>query len=399
MKNYIILVILSLGIISACKPKTLVNTDGDLPEIVFDSDKAGDIVDVSEIIDSSFFRIIPLETTEASLISNIYKLFYKNNRFYILDAAPMQLFQNILIFDDNGKFIKKISGNGRGPNEYLRLLNMTVTDNSIIAYDTDTYRLLYYDLDGNFLKYYKSEFNNETILYCSDFFSLDDGNIYINHGSSTGPEGRFMLYKTDTGGKIVNSYAPMDSERYGFGGNHDHSVCGDAAYMIYSTVDTIFRVTTNEGMTPAYRIKELRNKMPDKFKYGYKKGTQEDMMADYSEVVSKGYSLGLRGIIATPNDLLLKIGNYSVRYRKSDGYIVAGEQLWIEPFSIGISLSRMTAQGGFLIDSNSAYNFLSDREYYEEDEYSNLEYKNRIMELLSTVNEMDNPIIFMYKFQ
>ena len=80
MKNYIILAILSMGIISACNPKTPVNINDDLTEIVFDSDKADDIVDVSDIIDSSFFRIIPLETTEASLISEITKLFYKHNK-------------------------------------------------------------------------------------------------------------------------------------------------------------------------------------------------------------------------------------------------------------------------------------------------------------------------------
>lgn len=80
-------------------------------------------IDLRETSSPSFYdyfskiEIIPLETTDESLIKRMYgEIYYKNN-FYILDKPQ----KKILVFDSNGKYLRKIDKCGNGPGEYSDL--------------------------------------------------------------------------------------------------------------------------------------------------------------------------------------------------------------------------------------------------------------------------------------
>ena len=76
----------------------------------------------------SSLRYVFLETNEHSLINNINRLFYCNQKIYLFDDRSKQ----ILCFDDNGKFLFKIHSVGQGPGEYLYPVDMDVDNNGDI---------------------------------------------------------------------------------------------------------------------------------------------------------------------------------------------------------------------------------------------------------------------------
>ena len=91
-------------------------------------------------------RIIPLETRPECLIGNIEE-FHQNDRGIFIRAN-----KQIIHFDLSGKFIWKISRQGRGPGEYTRISGFTLTDKELILLDNSGKKILYYCWSGDFVK-------------------------------------------------------------------------------------------------------------------------------------------------------------------------------------------------------------------------------------------------------
>ncbi len=71
-------------------------------------------------------ELIPLETNQECLISEISKLLFHNNTFIISDKQTNKILQ----FDDKGKFIKTIGSQGRGPLEYSHIWDIEIDKNT-----------------------------------------------------------------------------------------------------------------------------------------------------------------------------------------------------------------------------------------------------------------------------
>lgn len=65
---------------------------------------------------------VPLQTTNASLLSGISKVLFINDCFYILDKMS----GGVYIFDRKGNFLSSIVKPGEGPEEYIELMDMDV---------------------------------------------------------------------------------------------------------------------------------------------------------------------------------------------------------------------------------------------------------------------------------
>ena len=105
--------------------------------------------DLDKIV--SVVDYIMLETTIDALIGDIDKLLIHNNKIYIMDIYKSK---SIFIFSCDGKFISRISNYGTNNNEYLYLMDMeidTITQ-QLVLYDRNGGKLLFYDLNGNFIK-------------------------------------------------------------------------------------------------------------------------------------------------------------------------------------------------------------------------------------------------------
>jgi len=98
----------------------------------------------------SHVDIIPLETSEESIIKRIEKVIEFDNKYFIQNSN-----RNILVFNSNGVFIKSIGKSGRGPGELAYIVDFQINhySNNIEILEA-TGNLMVFDLNGEYLHNY-----------------------------------------------------------------------------------------------------------------------------------------------------------------------------------------------------------------------------------------------------
>ncbi len=101
-------------------------------------------VNISKI--ASTIEYIPLETNSNSLLRKVDKMnvIYENGIVYIADN-----FNNIKIFNEKGKHIRTLNKTGRGPGEYLRILDVDIDLNNNNLCTLGSREINEYKSDGN----------------------------------------------------------------------------------------------------------------------------------------------------------------------------------------------------------------------------------------------------------
>lgn len=106
-------------------------------------------ISISDLFESA--RVVPLETTDNSLIMSLKKIIYYNNQLYIFDDK----LSGVFIFDKNGKFINKIVRVGQGEGEYTLIYDFVINEAENQIEMLSPFGAIYcYDLEGAFLKKY-----------------------------------------------------------------------------------------------------------------------------------------------------------------------------------------------------------------------------------------------------
>ena len=171
------------------------------PEILYniDADNIHDIIDLklSNIADS--FRLIPLESTKGCLLDN-HTEYYVNER-YILAYSENGVYK----FSSEGKFIKKLFGRGRGPQEFFGLAgfcNFVVDDKKDLLYISDQMRrnefLVYDIISENFLDPVKK------YIPGSNFFGIYNDSTLIVANSSYIDSSNYAVYFQNLKGEFIS---------------------------------------------------------------------------------------------------------------------------------------------------------------------------------------------------
>lgn len=94
-------------------------------------------------------KIIPLESNDNALISDLFKILYNDGKFYLLDPFTGK---SVLIYYADGSHLKTISALGKGPAEFTQPWDLAIDPfyNELFITDVNTRKVLRYDLDGNF---------------------------------------------------------------------------------------------------------------------------------------------------------------------------------------------------------------------------------------------------------
>lgn len=234
----IILILLIILIISSCSSEKK-----DIRNIRVDIDRVQK-VSIFDIF--SKVMVIPLETTDLSLIENLTKVIPFRDKFYILDYLKAE----ILFFDESGNFLNKISDKGNGPNQYINLSDFDIdrSKDILICLSPVDNSMFEYDLSGNFLRKYKLPdtkgaynrlkfLNQDTIV----FWTFDYNNrikFYSKNKHSiikeTFPEAE----------NIVNNFSPF--------------VFPYANFICRPTSNTVFGFTDNAEVVEKYKWDFIR---------------------------------------------------------------------------------------------------------------------------------------------
>jgi hypothetical protein len=228
-------------------------------------EKKSDIVSIdlkncaapSELLEPDF-EIIPLETTEESLIAYLDKVKICDSCFFISDRTQ----KAILIFDWKGKFVNKICRLGRGPGEYTDISDFDVYNGHVYVYSGGLGKILRYNFNGKYVDCSEEldadcrfilPINNDSILLFADNtsplykqnFSILDWNSnkivarWDEYGDNSGMTiDRYAMNRTDDGILLSKSF---DHALY----KYDHSGFGKLIEFDFPGIDPIPETPVN----------------------------------------------------------------------------------------------------------------------------------------------------------
>ena len=170
MKAIIYTMIICYVIVSAgCKNKKEEEVFKDYPTIKLDLSNEPVFIKPDSLLGEKV--IIPLETTDESIIGEINKLEIVHDTLYILDDDQDMIF----LFDKTGKYITRIADIGRGPQEYLGIKDFHIDDSIIYVAADQNQKIFCYNLQGDFLHSFPIE------GYFIQNITTDSNYIYVYH--------------------------------------------------------------------------------------------------------------------------------------------------------------------------------------------------------------------------
>ncbi|MFW6275163.1 MAG: 6-bladed beta-propeller [bacterium] len=104
----------------------------------------------SDSITITDIKYVFLESTPKGMIGKIEKIKIYNNRIYLLD---INITNRLYLYEDNGRFIETIGKKGKGPGEYIQVMDFDIDEyGNVYLYDNGKKNLIIFDCDGKFIK-------------------------------------------------------------------------------------------------------------------------------------------------------------------------------------------------------------------------------------------------------
>ena len=128
---FLVLTLLICGCVGSKKDAEV---DIDFTYTISTNDTIVDKFNYDELIDSIF--IVRLETNKSCLLNAIDKVIFHENTCFVLDKA-----MGVYAFSMSGAFIQKVGAIGRGPGEYLRCSDISVSDSLLCVYNSAGFKI------------------------------------------------------------------------------------------------------------------------------------------------------------------------------------------------------------------------------------------------------------------
>ena len=197
-------------------------------------------IDLSKIAKS--VRYVPLETTKDAYISRVTKALFTDKQIIVLDEKSNQ----ILRYDNEGRFLGPIGRGGKGPGEYIRVNDIEVnnTNGIIYVFDIGLGKVLKFNMEGKFLGSNRNPLLGFWVTMISDkYFVYFDPSRSVEFAG-----GYFKSIITDLEGKIIQRIQPQKKskeEKYRSACSMQSSVYKNDNSACYweVTSDTVFMVT------------------------------------------------------------------------------------------------------------------------------------------------------------
>ncbi|GHT87670.1 hypothetical protein FACS189474_1060 [Bacteroidia bacterium] len=404
MRKYIIFIVLMTSVIGCTNQqnKTSRYSEEQIASLHLDSTTLLNVItDNIETIDLNPFlkqqhfdfgaliknvKIIPLETTDESLIDDIYKVLVTDSNIYIMDGFKGR---GIIIFNKEGKFIKRIS-NGQGPGELIRLHDIAFDseNNELIAYQHSF--LLFFTPAGEFIQQKRLPFGfyNFTVIPNGYVFKALDkqGNEHLDILQY------YTLFVTDKNFELNSVALPVLESDVNYGGYNYLYNNNNTISITHKFTDTVYHYINETNQLKArYALNYSKKKLPER----YLQGTMNEFDAAISQ---NDYWYYIGEYLETESHHIFFLRNDYIRlqtivYRdKQSGNLSGGTNAdyninEIPPFGFPIA-----ASGKYLISTHypSANNSLAPVCSMLSDE-DNRKIKN--------LTEDDNPVLVFYELK
>lgn len=112
-------------------------------------------VDSCRELDLKLGKIIPLETSDSSLLYDIVSVDEIKDRYFIRSRSK------VLAFGEDGKFLYNVSAKGQGYKEYVTMSSFFIDNNELCIFDNSTHRILRFDPSGAYIRTEKVTIKND----------------------------------------------------------------------------------------------------------------------------------------------------------------------------------------------------------------------------------------------
>ena len=269
MKKFLLLLPVLLLTLSCGNSNDSVYT-GPIKTIKIDVSSAEKFKDLSYMYDTSYYKIVALETRDDALLGNkVTDIFYRNGRLYIAESQSNALF----MFDDNGKFIKKIHNVGEGPMDYRNIGTIHITDDRIYLIEQYGTKVLCYDMDLNYIGQTSlKKLREKNIFYPSSTFAIGDKMFYANvyctsSDADLGCDVPYKICSTDMDLSNVKYHLPIDKKSETapaspfFLREQEYTDINGKVHLMCSSYDTIY-VASRDTIVPEYVFDFGENQLP-----------------------------------------------------------------------------------------------------------------------------------------
>lgn len=158
-----------------------------------------DIIDIQEWI--------VLDSLNECTIGDVAKIEEFNKEYYVLDKTIQKC---VLVFDEHGKYLRRIGRIGQGPGEYAQIYDFTVNRRiGCVAVLSGLSKVYVYDLKGEFRV---TKQVSESLLW--NIASNDCGYLMSsNHHTYTEGENAYLLYAFDSDFKFKGKWVQVLTEQ------------------------------------------------------------------------------------------------------------------------------------------------------------------------------------------
>ena len=156
-----------------------------------------------EDITKSWQAIYLDDTSLDAIVGEITKVLYDDGLYFISHKPnPDNSDIVISVYNENGKFMRKISHIGRANNEYLFLKewDLNTSNNEVLLYDGHTSRLLRYSYMNEFIGSYQLDSSFEQMSY---LYTLSDNTFFIQMKILSEGINDLFLYNTNGNSKSL----------------------------------------------------------------------------------------------------------------------------------------------------------------------------------------------------
>lgn len=195
-------------------------------------------------------ELIPLETTDESLINYPKTIIYKDSMLFVVSG------DRLYSFDNTGRFLNQIGKIGQGPDEYISLSSVFSRKDEPIIYVADFKKIIEYDFNGNFIRSFDiPKIHNESLYR----ISTAGENVFIGEANYNGNNKiKYVLFNQF--GEIIKCFPSQIqfNRNFNWSGPHDGSLdpiwIDNRLYIKDFINDTIYEFV-NTDLQPAFVFK------------------------------------------------------------------------------------------------------------------------------------------------
>ena len=355
--------------------------------IIINLDTAQEI----EIRTSNLFksvRPIILETKSESLIANVSEILVFDEKMFIFDNRG----KSLLVFDMDGKFIRRIGGIGKGPGEYTLISDFTIDPEKREIYVlVNAGRIHKYNVDGAYVN--SIQISREDNVPNFKYIQYFDGKIY-SAANQLIRDNYHILYQIDPKtGKILKGYFSLEDN---LGWN---LIVGQAVFFnrlhgipkfIYPCMNTIISLDNVAPFMILKSEKWVHTSEIEKIKQ------QTDQLLSWQQLVLKKKAGVLQNYMETKDRIFFcYFENMKIRtamYHKDEQSIYLAN-----PFINDLLYEQRKHFDFRYTDEKGAYEvILMEQFFMSKDLFLGNDHMRK---QLQTLNEESNPVIFFYEFK